>query len=50
VEDFIKKWYVDEDFREMEKKMAMERAAELTDTGKAMKKIIAEVEKSKYYL
>lgn len=50
IEDFIKKWYVDVNFREMEKKMAMERAAELTDTGKAMKKIIAEVEASKYYL
>jgi UDP-N-acetylglucosamine:LPS N-acetylglucosamine transferase len=50
VEDFIKKWYADEEFRKMEKKMAMERAAELTDTDKAMKKIISEVEKSRYYL
>lgn len=50
VEVFIKKWHVNEDFREMEKKMAMERAAELTDTHKAMKKIVSEVEKSKYYL
>lgn len=47
--EFIGKWSGSGEFRETERAVAMARAAELTDTGKALARVIGLMENSPYF-